>query len=47
MTAIEKAIDSIKTLPEELAEKTVSFIKSLSVNNMKSATECLINLLAL
>ncbi len=29
MTAIEKAIDSIKTLPEELAEKTVSFIKEL------------------
>ena len=29
MTAIEKAIDSIKTLPEELAEKTVSFIEEL------------------
>lgn len=29
MTAIEKAIDSIRTLPEELAEKTVSFIEEL------------------
>lgn len=29
MTAIEKAIDSIRTLPEELAEKTISFIEEL------------------
>ena len=29
MTAIEKAIDSIRALPEELAEKTVSFIEEL------------------
>ena len=29
MTAVEKAIDSIRTLPEELAEKTVDFIEEL------------------
>ena len=29
MTAVEKAINSVKTLPEELAEEAVDFIENL------------------
>jgi len=41
MTAIEKAIDSIRTLPEELAEKTVYFIEELKLQQYKKRNRML------